>query len=137
VREADEAWEDQRLGAVLVGDMNSVPESSPIRFVKGLEDDGDGKGTLWVDAWEYLGAKPELEMTNIPAVNRLAAETCLPHGLDPQLVPARRIDYAFTHEYNYGGPGSPVDFGQWCDQPAEDGTWVSDHSGVWVDVKIS
>lgn len=118
---------------VLAGDLNCTPDNRTIRFLTGLEEGHDGSGSFWIDAWDHCGTRPSF-YTNEPALNTLAAETCIAHNLDPKKVPARRIDYIMTHGWKYGDTGSPSRFGRFVYLSDANGQFVSDHSGIWADI---
>lgn len=43
---------------ILAGDLNALPDSEPIRYLRGLQSHGE-HSTIWVDAWEV--ADPEAD----------------------------------------------------------------------------
>jgi len=107
--------------AVVGMDSNTLPESSTVRFLKGLEPFGE-RSTWFVDAWT-AGDGPGF--TSDPS-NPYAALTAGEVGIrDPRLLPCRRIDYLFVRGYVYGRPGCPLSTSLVGVDPAP-----SDHYGV-------
>lgn len=111
--------------AVVGMDSNTLPESSTVRFLRGLEPFGD-RSTWFVDAW-FAGSGPGF--TSDPSVP-YAALTAGEVGIrDPRLLPPRRIDFLFVRGYVYGRPGCPLSTSLVGVDPAP-----SDHYGVRSDL---
>lgn len=117
---------------ILGGDLNAVPDSDTVRFLTGKGVVG-GESTFWADAWDARAHQPELGMTSIPGVNPLAARTARSKGLNPSLIPARRIDYLLVRGWVWGKAGCPLHFEV---RPAvsSTGVCVSDHELVVADL---
>ena len=110
---------------VLSGDFNALPSSHSVRILTGLEP-SQGESCLWVDAWDKCGSGPG--WTSDPSL-ALARDTAEVVGiLDPDLLPARRIDYVMTRGYAHGRAGCPI--GAWL----LDGEGASDHHGIVADL---
>lgn len=134
---ADYAWRDylrRERPIVLAGDFNTEAKSSTVRFLKGLQEGTHANGTAWVDVWERFGT-PENRVTSDPTGKwgHLTAET---KGLAPERIPQRRVDYIFAFGWAYGGPGTPVSFERFGDQPDKDGYTVSDHFGLYAEFEL-
>ena len=91
-------------GAVLLcGDFNAMPDEPAIRLLSGLSE----APTFWTEAQDtaaMLGRGGPYP-TVLPGTSAEAAVTARSQGLDPRLVPGRRIDYMFSYGWNYGRPG--------------------------------
>lgn len=108
---------------VVAGDFNALPESSAVRYIKGL----DGPD-FWIDAWLEAGEGPGY--TSVGA-NINAAVTAADRGINrPELLPQRRIDYMFVREWAYGKTGCPVEAHLIGVPPDEH----SDHYGLSVEL---
>ncbi len=111
--------------AVLVGDLNSDPDSDEIRMLTGRAAAPVG-GVMWRDVWEWLGRPARGDAGHTWSnENPFAAAS-----LD---VP-RRIDYVMVAAPKAGGCGQPVSVRLVGDQPV-DGMWGSDHYGIAVDLR--
>lgn len=91
-------------GAVLLcGDFNAMLDEPAIRLLSGLSE----APTFWTEAQDtaaMLGRGGPYP-TVLPGTSAEAAVTARSQGLDPRLVPGRRIDYMFSYGWNYGRPG--------------------------------
>jgi endonuclease/exonuclease/phosphatase family metal-dependent hydrolase len=110
--------------AVLCGDFNARPESSEVRFLKGLQS-LDGKSCYLLDAWEQAGdgSAGETVATRNPFCE-------LPGKLD------LRLDYVFVATPAPGAPGRIEKCRVVCDE-AENGIFPSDHFGVYAELSSS
>lgn len=106
---------------VVCGDFNARPESSEIRFMKGLQS-LDGRILYLLDAWEHAGDGSAGE--TVAARNPYCT---LPGNLD------LRIDYVFVGPTLPGTPGRIERCSVTCDT-AENGVLPSDHFGVYVEL---
>jgi len=111
--------------AVIGMDSNTLPESSTIRFLRGLEPFGE-RSTWFVDAWSAAtGAGFTSDPSNLYAARTAAGQDIL----DQRLLPPRRIDFLLVRGYVHGRPGCPVASSLLgVDPPA------SDHYGVRSDL---
>ncbi len=107
--------------AILVGDFNAEPESSEIRFVKGLQAIG-GKSLYLRDAFAHAGEGDGITWS---------ARNPYTH---PWLEPDRRIDYVFVGGPRPDGIGAIESCRVVCDQQHE-GVWPSDHFGVFCTLR--
>ena len=90
--------------ACLGGDLNSLPQSSTIRYLTGL-DSYEGESTQWADAFALAGIGDGVTSTSANPWARVTAER---HGfLDTYALPDRRIDYIMVRGYPYGRPFAP------------------------------
>lgn len=88
---------------LLCGDFNAMPGEPAIRLLSGLTE----APTFWTEAQDtavMLGMGGPYP-TVLPGTSAEAAVTARSQGLDPRLVPGRRIDYMFSYGWNYGRPG--------------------------------
>jgi endonuclease/exonuclease/phosphatase family metal-dependent hydrolase len=125
------AHEKEHPGSVtvLAGDFNSVPESSTVRFLSGLESGPEGS-SLWLDAFAYRGIG---DGSTVRPANPLAADTARSVGIvDPSMLPDRRIDYVMVRGWVYGKPGCPREVRVFGDELAP--RYASDHLGVVADL---
>lgn len=94
------------IATYLCGDFNAVPNEAGIRWLRGL-DVINGKSAYWTEAQdvaeELKGTKPF--MTSLSRGNEKSEETASNHGIDPNFMPERRIDYMFSKGWNYGHHG--------------------------------
>lgn len=97
---------------ILGGDFNATPESATMRYLAGLDVDGAGDSTLWVDAWSRAGSggcAVVAGCTSCPDLPR-AAQTAKEVGIPrSDLLPHRRIDYLLTRGWAYGKPGTALE----------------------------
>ncbi len=111
--------------AVLLGDLNSDPDSDEIRMLTG-RGAAPVPGVMWRDAWEWTGAPARGD----------AGHTW--HDDNPfvaaSLDVARRIDYAMVAAPKAGGCGHPLAARVIGDRPIGD-MWGSDHYGLAVDLR--
>lgn len=116
------------------GDLNTDPESRPIRFLKGHDLGADNvSSTLWMDAHEIAGNSDNWT-TSDHSVNPYGMESAISAGvIDTDFLPQRRIDYIFSRGWLYGKNGFPVDFG-YLTHPH--GVILSDHNGIYSRIAI-
>jgi endonuclease/exonuclease/phosphatase family metal-dependent hydrolase len=125
--ELEEKYSDRDPITVIAGDFNTRPDSSSMRFMRGLQS-LHGQGTYWTDAWEALGEGPGF--TSVPT-NKLAIKTALEGGIFlPQILPGRRIDYIMVKGWKYGRIGSPINISIDYQDTDDEGFTVSDHFGL-------
>lgn len=119
---------------LLVGDLNTIDNSSTVRYLKGLQEATQPHlGAYWVDAWELHGNLDNYVTSNPETF--WGASTAAGKGLTtPSLVPKRRIDYIFSHGWCYGKQGYPLNFNRFADEKAS--IEISDHYGLWSDIYI-
>lgn len=122
----------------LAGDLNCVPESRTVRYLRGLDLNAEGGSTLWLDAWSEAGDHSQPGYTSGDPTH-WAVETFKSVGpvARPDQMPKRRIDYVMSYGWAWGNPGQPVAarvFGAetFYDPELGDLT-VSDHKGVIAD----
>ena len=108
-------------GAVLLcGDFNAMPDEPAIRLLSGLSE----APTFWTEAQDtaaMLGRGGPYP-TVLPGTSAEAAVTARSQGLNPRLVPGRRIDYMFSYGWNYGRPGG------WTGGVSAEDAGPSDHA---------
>lgn len=107
--------------AIIAGDFNAVPQSSEIRFMRGLHA-LEGRSVYFRDAWEFGGGEG-------PGLTWSRRNPYIPRWLAPD----RRIDYIFVGPPKHDGVGEITNCQVICDIP-RDGVWPSDHFGVYATV---
>lgn len=108
---------------ILVGDFNAQPESSEIRYLKGLQS-LDGTSFFLADCFGLVGKGPG--ETFDPRENAFA-------GTEREYP--RRIDYAFVRGPKQDGSGAPLSARVVLKEP-RDGVWASDHYGVLAEIEL-
>jgi endonuclease/exonuclease/phosphatase family metal-dependent hydrolase len=119
---------DQRprtFPAVLLGDLNSDPESDEIRTLTGRAT-APVPGVMWRDVWEWLGKPAHGEVGHTMGNDNGFAAASLD-------VP-RRIDYMMVAAPKAYGCGQPVAASIIGNEPI-DGMWGSDHYGLVADLR--
>lgn len=106
---------------ILAGDFNAEPESTEIRYIKGLHA-LDGRSIHFRDAWVIAGAGKGITWSNRNPYARQALE------------PDRRIDYIFVGPPRPNGLGLIESCRVVCDEE-QDGVWPSDHFGVYAELR--
>jgi endonuclease/exonuclease/phosphatase family metal-dependent hydrolase len=107
---------------IIVGDFNAVPESTEIRFLKGLHA-LNGRSVYFRDAWAEAGDDG----------HGLTWNKRNPY-LPPWLAPDRRIDYILLGPPTHEGVGEILNCRVTYDVPHE-GVWPSDHFGVYAEIR--
>lgn len=129
---------ETRPVVVLAGDLNTVPESRTIRFLRGLDVNLKDESTLWLDAWSSVGADEDSHTTGDPTYFGQKTFKGVGPVYRPQNTPRRRIDYIMTLGWAYGNAGEPVAirrFGHETFPDPELGELtVSDHYGLIADL---
>jgi len=122
------------LPTIIAGDLNSVPESSSIRYLTGRQA-LEGRSAFFHDAWAVAGEGPGHTWTpENPLVSSLQDVIVRQPGGLPY-----RIDYVlvgFVQHGAHAGSRCRIEEASVAfDQPV-DGVWPSDHFGVLVDVDL-
>jgi endonuclease/exonuclease/phosphatase family metal-dependent hydrolase len=122
------------LPTIIAGDLNSVPDSSSIRYLTGRQA-LEGRSTFFHDAWAVAGEGSGHTWTSENPLAGSLQDIIVrqPGGL------RWRIDYVLVGFVQHGAhsgascriTAASVAF----DQPI-DGLWPSDHFGVMVDVEL-
>lgn len=119
---------------LLVGDLNTLNESSTLRYLKGLQEGTyTHSGAYWVDAWDIHGTT-ENEITSNPDTYWGASTAATKNLMIPSLIPKRRIDYILSYGWCYGKQGYPLNFSRFADENTI--PEISDHYGIWSDIYI-
>lgn len=95
---------------VMCGDFNAPSSEHGIRCLMGEEIAGDPASadstTFWTEAQEVAVALGKQDSPVCTTLNTgVAAETAKPHGINPALMPKRRIDFMASRGWNYGKRG--------------------------------
>lgn len=120
-RVAAELAPPDALPAILMGDLNAVPESAELRFLLGLGS-LDGRSTHWADCFGERGEGPGYTFDRVG--NAYAAQ-----GRERP----RRIDYVLVRGPDELGRGQPLTARVALTEP-RDGVFASDHFGVLAEV---
>ena len=114
----------EHFPAILVGDFNADPDSTEIRFLKGLQS-LDGGSAYWCDAWAQAGdGRPGYTWSRDNAFASWAP------------WPNRRIDYVLVAQPRLDHAGTVDACRVVCDEPV-DGVWPSDHFGVFAHIRLA
>lgn len=119
------------LATYLAGDLNTTPQTMTSAYLRGeYVPSTEKEGAYWIDSWGHL--HPQEPGITSNGHGYWSRSTAISQGIMiPELMPSRRIDYLMAHGWTYGKTGSPIEAGQFVDQPE---TAISDHKGVWVDI---
>jgi endonuclease/exonuclease/phosphatase family metal-dependent hydrolase len=113
---------DATLPPILTGDLNAEPDSTEIRFLRGLASI-DGRSTYLQDAWSVAGRGPGHTWDNRNPYAR--------YGSDPD----RRIDYVLVGHADQFGRGR-IEAARLAMTEPRDGVFPSDHFGVVAEVRV-
>lgn len=114
----------QDFPAILVGDFNTDPESTEIRYLKGWQS-LMSSSAYWCDAWDHAGNQSKGATWS--RSNPYAAWAPWPN---------RRIDYLFVAQPRLDQVGTIEHCEVVCNKPVE-GIWPSDHFGVFAKLRAS
>lgn len=123
---------------ILAGDLNALPDSEPIRYLRGLQSHGE-HSTTWVDAWEVADPDAEEWTTGDPTyLTQQTSENRRGGVYDTAAAPRRRIDYIMLFEWVWGQAGYPLSTRRFGDEVFLDSKGskltVSDHYGVLTEL---
>lgn len=107
---------------ILTGDFNAIPESSEIRYLKGLQS-LQGKSVFLRDAWACAG-------DGSAGLTLSRRNPYVPHWLEPD----RRIDYIFVGPPQPDGTGDILSCKIVC-ASEQMGVWPSDHFGLYAELR--
>lgn len=129
---------NQRPIVIYGGDLNTVPDAAPIRYLTGL-DVVEGDSTQWLDAWD--AAAPGADgATIVPTVySQIEAGGRKDTPYLPERHPRQRYDYLLVHEWSHGHAGDPLRARRFATETfPHDGRdlTVSDHYGVLADLYL-
>ena len=125
--ELETKYSDRNPIVVFCGDFNAVPDSSSLRFLKGLSS-LEGQGTFWIDCWEVVGDGEGITSDPLSKLGQLTAVNC--GIMMPHMIPARRIDYTLVKDWAYGRAGSPLSSKIIGNIVGDEGYTPSDHYGI-------
>lgn len=111
-----------QLPPVLLGDLNAVPDSDELRFLRGLM--ADPYGCYLADCFGIAGAGAGYTWHN---ANPFAAR---------EHWPDRRLDYVFVRGPDRWHRGEPLVARVVLDEP-RDGVYASDHYGVYAELRAT
>lgn len=106
---------------VLCGDFNAAPDFDEVRAFAGKRD-LLVPDLVMLDGWSFVR----------PHDPGFTWDMRNPH-VEATHEPSERIDYLFVGLPTGGGAGRPLEADLFGNQPV-DGTWPSDHFGVWLDI---
>jgi endonuclease/exonuclease/phosphatase family metal-dependent hydrolase len=125
--ELETKYSDRSPIVLFCGDFNSVPDSSSLRFLKGLSS-LEGQGSYWVDCWENVGVGEGITSDPLSKLGQITARSC--GIMMPERIPARRIDYTLVKGWVYGQAGSPLSSKLIGNIIDDEGYTPSDHYGI-------
>jgi endonuclease/exonuclease/phosphatase family metal-dependent hydrolase len=113
------------LPVVIGGDFNTSPDSSAIMFLTGKMS-LDGKGTYYRDCWQrrHPFERGATWSDKNPFTVRWIERN-------------RRLDYLFVGQIRDDGWGAVLDCRVVLDMPGTDGTFASDHFGVYAEIGLA
>jgi len=113
------------LPAVIAGDFNTAPDSAAIMFLTGKLS-LEGKGTYYRDAWQrrHPFERGATWSEKNPYTVRWIERN-------------RRLDYVFVGQIRDDGWGAVLDCRVVLDMPGPDGTYASDHFGVYAEIGLA
>lgn len=106
---------------ILCGDFNAEPDSSEMRYARGLQAI-DGRSVHLRDAWQEAGTGDGTTWSNRNPYARTWREA------------ERRIDYVLVGPPQRNGLGAVENCRVVCDDE-RDGVWPSDHFGVYAELR--
>jgi endonuclease/exonuclease/phosphatase family metal-dependent hydrolase len=106
---------------ILLGDFNAEPDSTEIRYIKGLHA-LNGASVHFRDVWRMAGEGEGITWSNENDYAR------------PALEPDRRIDYIFVGPPLPSGIGKVESCRVVCND-GQDGVWPTDHFGVYAELR--
>lgn len=117
---------------VVGGTFNDTPESDSVRYLEGKKASDDSASTFWLDATH----NSEFEHTPTTRYDTTwGVETAKNTGiLKPEMLPARKVDYIFTHGWVYGKAGMPLRTTLFGKETTPQGEAISDHYGVATEI---
>jgi endonuclease/exonuclease/phosphatase family metal-dependent hydrolase len=119
------------LPTIMAGDFNATPDAASIRYLTGRQSLA-GRSVHYHDAWEVAGTGPGHTWTVDNPAGKAEIDQII-----RQSEHRRRLDYAFVGSWHaHPDAHCRIEHASLAfDQPI-DGTWVSDHYGVVVDLDI-
>lgn len=116
------------------GDFNAEPDEDSIRYLKGKHTQQGDRGTLWLDSFDAKADHVERH-TQSPALSWVhkTADEHFGHLINGYALPSRRLDYLFSHGWQYGQHGQPLNYVLVKSSTSVD---ISDHYGVCVDFSL-
>lgn len=119
------------LPTIMAGDFNATPDAASIRYLTGQQSLA-GRSVHYHDAWEVAGTGPGHTWTLDNPAGKAEIDQII-----RQPEHRRRLDYVFVGSWD-AHPDAHCRIQQAAlafDAPI-DGTWVSDHYGVSVNLDI-
>jgi endonuclease/exonuclease/phosphatase family metal-dependent hydrolase len=113
------------LPPVICGDFNTPPDSAAIYFMTGRMALA-GRGTYYRDAWARRH----------PHEDGITWSDHNPHAVR-WIERNRRLDYIFIGQLRADGWGAILDSRVILDVPAPDGSYASDHFGVYAEIGVA
>ena len=126
----------QRPVVIYGGDLNTTPDSAPIRYLTG-RDVIDGESTVWMDVWEAAPADADGATIMPTPFSSIEYGQRVDTPYLPERHPRQRYDYLFVHEWSYGHAGDPLRARRFAGTKfvhERRELTVSDHLGVMADL---
>lgn len=118
---------------ILGGDLNADENHRTIRYLKGYDLALNKTSTLWVDAFTFNKNIDEWA-TSDQGKDFYGPRTAFRHGINnPEMLPARRIDYLMSRGWVYGKVGCPINYKRFGGVTAGGERELSDHYGIIAD----
>ena len=119
------------LPTIIAGDLNACPEAASVRYLCGLQPLA-GRSAYYHDAWAVAGEGPG----HTWSVDNPVAATEIDRVVG-QSNHRRRMDYVFVGSaHAHPKARAKIVAAQLVGDRPVDGVWLSDHSGVLVDLEI-
>jgi endonuclease/exonuclease/phosphatase family metal-dependent hydrolase len=113
------------LPVVIGGDFNTSPDSAAIMFMTGKMS-LEGRGTYYRDCWQRRHP-----------FERGATWSDKNPNTVRWIERNRRLDYLFVGQIREDGWGAVLDCRTVLDMPGPDGTFASDHFGVYAEIGLA
>lgn len=124
------------LPTVIAGDLNAAPDAACVRYLAGQQS-LCGRSVCYHDAWQVANPRAAVEDGATWTVDNDAASAEI-DAIVRQPRHRRRIDYVFVGSW-HAHPRARAEIQAATvvlDEPV-DGTWLSDHYGLIVDLDVS
>jgi endonuclease/exonuclease/phosphatase family metal-dependent hydrolase len=116
----------------LGGDLNAVPDSSTIKWLKGLTVE-NSQSTHWTDSWIRGDSEGFTSDNKNPLLTRTAEGAGIGNWIEAPL-PSRRIDYIFSRGFAFGRAGAPLE--SRLINSFDLDPFPSDHYGILADFSL-
>lgn len=130
---ADEKQNNEDAIFILGGDLNADENYLTVRYFKGYDLALDNTSTLWVDSFVFNKNHDEWA-TSDQGKGFYGPQTAARKGIkNPEMLPARRIDYLISRGWVYGKAGCPINHKRFGGPSVNGERELSDHYGIIAD----